>query len=179
MEIQVVRSRRKTTSITVTREGQVVVRAPYFLPNEQIQAFILKKAGWIERHLAQVRAQSAVEPFTSQELNALAREALTDLPARAARFAPVVGVNYGRITIRAQHSRWGSCSSSGNLNFNCLLMCAPPEVRDYVVVHELCHRKQMNHAPAFWAEVGRVLPGYDEQKNWLKTHGSALIGRLR
>lgn len=65
------------------------------------------------------------------------------------------------------------------MNFNCLLMLAPPEVRDYVVIHELCHRIHMNHSPAFWAEVRRVQPGYEVQKKWLKEHGPALIDRLR
>ena len=90
-----------------------------------------------------------------------------------------MGVTYGRITIRNQVSRWGSCSSVGNLNFNCLLMLAPPEVRDYVVVHELCHRKEMNHSPAFWAEVEKMIPDYKAHKKWLKDNGTALISRLR
>ena len=89
-----------------------------------------------------------------------------------------MGVTYGGITIRNQRSRWGSCSGQGTLNFNCLLMLAPPEVLDYVVVHELCHRKEMNHSAAFWAEVARVLPDYEARKRWLKENGPALIGRL-
>lgn len=178
MEVNVIRSSRKTISITLTQEGRVVVRAPYFLSDGDIQEFICSKTGWIEKHLARIGERSYGEPFRPEELQRLAREAAADLPVRAARFASIIGVSYGRITIRSQHTRWGSCSSRGNLNFNCLLMCAPPEVRDYVVVHELCHRKQMNHSPAFWAEVRQVLPDYEEQKNWLKTHGSTLICRL-
>ena len=89
-----------------------------------------------------------------------------------------MGVSYGRITIRSQHTRWGSCSAKGNLNFNCLLMLTPPEILDYVVVHELCHRKEMNHSARFWAEVARVIPGYEASKNWLKDNGSALIARM-
>ncbi|MDY3888895.1 MAG: M48 family metallopeptidase, partial [Agathobacter sp.] len=86
------------------------------------------------------------------------------IPKRVAYFADIMGVDYGRITIRMQKTRWGSCSSKGNLNFNCLLMLAPPEVIDYVVVHELCHRKEMNHSKAFWREVERVLPDYRSRK---------------
>ena len=108
----------------------------------------------------------------------MAKQVKTIIPVRAAYFAPLVGVSYGRITIRSQHTRWGSCSSKGNLNFNCLLALVPPEVLDYVVVHELCHRKEMNHSPRFWAEVERILPDYKMSLKWLKENGTALIGRL-
>ena len=77
-----------------------------------------------------------------------------------------------------QRTRWGSCSSKGNLNFNCLLMLCPEDVRDYVVVHELCHRKELNHSPRFWAEVAKVLPGYAVQRKWLKESGGTIIRRL-
>ena len=94
------------------------------------------------------------------------------------QLAPIVGVNCGRITIRAQKSRWGSCSAKGNLNFNCLLMLCPEEVRDYVVVHELCHRKELNHSDRFWNEVRQLLPSYDSARKWLKTNGVSLIRRI-
>jgi len=87
-------------------------------------------------------------------------------------------VSYGSITVRSQKTRWGSCSSRGNLNFNCLLMLTSPEVLDYVVLHELCHRKELNHSARFWAQVERVMPDYRLRRKWLKDHGSALIGRL-
>ena len=90
------------------------------------------------------------------------------------KYADIIGVDYGRITIRMQKSRWGSCSSKGNLNFNCLLMNAPDEITDYVIVHELCHRKEMNHSPKFWAHVEAVLPDYKERRKWLKDHGNEL-----
>ena len=140
-----------------------------------------EKSGWIEKHLAQLRRQSgSAEPaFTAGQLRQLAEAARQDLPRRVARFAPLVGVSYGRITIRAQKSRWGSCSSKGNLNFNCLLMLCPEEVRDYVVVHELCHRKEMNHSKAFWSEVEKVLPHYMESVKWLKNAGSILMMKKR
>ena len=100
------------------------------------------------------------------------------IPQRVAHYAAKLGVTYGRITIRNQKTRWGSCSSKGNLNFNCLLMLTPPEVIDYVIVHELCHRKEMNHSARFWTLVASILPDYTEQKRWLREHGGVIIGRL-
>lgn len=104
--------------------------------------------------------------------------ALVDIPQRVKKFAPIVGVEYGRITIRMQKSRWGSCSSKGNLNFNCLLMAMPEEIRDYVVVHELCHRKQMNHSDKFWAEVEKVLPDYKASRKWLRDNGEEIMNSV-
>ena len=123
-------------------------------------------------------AETAKVPkFTHEELRELADQALTVIPDRVSYFANLIGVTYGRITIRNQKTRWGSCSSKGNLNFNCLLMLTPSEVLDYVIVHELCHRKEMNHSKAFWTEVEKVIPDYREHVKWLKEEGSLLIQR--
>ncbi len=92
----------------------------------------------------------------------MADRAIDVIPERVRPYAPIVGVTYGRITIRNQKTRWGSCSSKGNLNFNVALMLVPEEVMDYVVVHELTHRKEMNHSQNFWTEVERVCPEYVE-----------------
>ena len=116
--------------------------------------------------------------LTEAEIKQLANKALEYIPARVAYFAPIVGVDYGRITIRNQRTRWGSCSSKGNLNFNCLLMLTPPEVIDYVVVHELCHRREMNHSTRFWNEVEKVLPDYKVAKKWLKENGAGVMQRM-
>ena len=175
---QVIRSSRKTLAIQITPEGEVLVRCPRRMKAETIRAFVESKTDWIEKHVRKQISVPKLPAFTDGEIEDLARQALTVLPERAAYYAPLVGVTYGRITIRNQRTRWGSCSSEGNLNFNCLLMLTPAEVQDYVVVHELCHRKEMNHSAAFWAEVERVLPDYRAKRQWLKDNGAALIGRL-
>ena len=113
--------------------------------------------------------------LTKIELTLLAKQAKQVFPEKVAYYAPKVGVRYGRITIRTQKTRWGSCSSKGNLNFNCLLMLASEEVQDYVVVHELCHLKEMNHSKRFWQEVERVMPNYKVHKKWLKEHGGKIM----
>lgn len=176
MEYTLIRSARKTISIQLSPAGEVVVRAPNRMPKRDIEGFLEEKRSWIEGHLAKLPERKP--RLTEAELQTLARHAKEVLPEIAARYAPLVGVDYGRITIRAQRTRWGSCSAQGNLNFNCLLMLTPDDVMEYVVVHELCHRKEMNHSSRFWAEVERVLPDYRWSRRWLKENGGALICRL-
>lgn len=180
--IEVIKSRRRTISIEITPDEKIIVRAPYFMTEPQIEEFLSEKADWLEKHLQKIqeRKRNAPqrEPFTEKDIKRLAEEALKVLPERVHIFAEKIGVTYGRITIRNQKTRWGSCSAKGNLNFNCLLMLTPKEVQDYVIVHELCHRKEMNHSPAFWKEVESILPDYKERRNWLKENGSALIARM-
>ena len=172
---RLIHSDRKSIGIQITADG-VVVRAPKRLSAAEIDRFVQSKRSWIEAHLSKL---PELQPkFTQAEIEALARKALTVIPDRVRHFAPLVGVTYGRITIRSQRSRWGSCSGKGNLNFNCLLMLTPSFCLDYVVVHELCHRKEMNHSPKFWAQVERVLPDYQKSRQWLRAHEKELIGRL-
>lgn len=181
---EVVRSRRRTLGIEVTGEARVIVRAPFFVPQSEIDRYVNSQADWIRRHvrMMQVRRESVCEereePLTEAELRKLRERAAQELPGKVAYFAQQIGVSYGRITIRNQKTRWGSCSAKGNLNFNCLLMLAPEDVLDYVVVHELCHRKEMNHSESFWAEVEKVLPDYKRRRKWLKEHGGRLIARI-
>ena len=179
MEIhyRVIRSDRKTIAIQIKPDGEVFVRCNKRLPERLVREFVESKENWIEKQLA--RRETAGPAFSDVELRALAEKAKQVISQKVAHFAPLVGVSYGRITIRSQRSRWGSCSGKGNLNFNCLLMLAPAQVVDYVVVHELCHRKEMNHSPRFWAEVESVFPEYRTAKQWLKENGTGLIARLR
>ena len=175
------RSKRKTLALQITREGKIVVRSPLKLPEEEIRWFVAEKSPWIQKHLEQIstRQSQALPPLSPEERVRLGKAALQEIPQRVEYFAPLVGADYGRITIRAQHTRWGSCSSKGNLNFNLLLMLCPPEVLDYVVVHELCHRLEMNHSARFWKEVERVLPDYCSRRDWLREQGGLLLDRLK
>ena len=172
------RSRRKTIAIHIRPDGTVEVRCPTRMKKADVDAFVESKAPWIRKHLDALENRPRQCPLTPPEIQALAREAAHFIPQRIAYFFPKIGVTYGKINIRSQRTRWGSCSARGNLNFNCLLMLTPPEVMDYVVVHELCHRKELNHSPKFWAEVEKIMPDYKEQRQWLKENGSSLIARL-
>lgn len=183
-DIRIIRSRRKTISIQIDGNLRITVRAPLRMRDADIRAFIEERSEWIEKNLEKMRQRQEEmqtepeEPLTLKELRALAEEAVSYIPERVSFYAGEVGVNYGRITIRNQKTRWGSCSSDGNLNFNCLLMLTPPEVIDYVVVHELCHRLEMNHSRYFWEEVERVLPDYKIRRKWLKTNGEKIMRRM-
>lgn len=179
---QIIRSSRKTLSLQIKPDGSVVVRAPRRLPEREIRAFLAEKSGWIEKHLEKVMAAKEAgesAPLTPQNIRELADRALEIIPPRVQYYAAKMGVTYGRITIRNQSTRWGSCSSQGNLNFNCLLMLTPVEILDYVIVHELAHRKQMNHSDAFWAEVAKVFPDYKARVKWLKSNGASLLARMK
>lgn len=181
MEYKVIRSARKTLALQVTDKG-LIIRAPLGVSDTEIKEFVLRHRIWIKKTLAKAEArkrEAAGAPrLTMEEIRKLADQALKVIPERVRYYAPRVGVSYGKITIRNQRSRWGSCSATGNLNFNCLLMLAPPEVIDSVVVHELCHRREMNHSDRFYAEVLRVFPEYWKWHGWLKENGSNIMSRM-
>lgn len=196
MNVKIIRSNRKTLAIQINPDLSVTVRAPMYAPQSDIERILREKEGWIQKHIEKIREQEAKrkemygekgeygksaerEYLSNEEIHKLAEKALEYIPKRVSYFAKQIGVTYGKITIRNQKTRWGSCSSKGNLNFNCLLMLTPPEVIDYVVVHELCHRKEMNHSGAFWAEVEKAIPDYKEQVKWLKENGEKIIGRMK
>ena len=189
MNIKIIRSNRKTLAIQINPDLSVTVRAPMYAPQSDIERILREKEGWIQKHIEKIREQEAKkkeiqgesvesEYLTNEDIKKLADKALQHIPNRVSYFANHIGVTYGKITIRNQKTRWGSCSSKGNLNFNCLLMLMPPEVIDYVVVHELCHRKQMNHSKAFWKEVEKILPNYKDSVGWLKKEGGGIIRRM-
>lgn len=180
-KVQIVRTQRRTIAVEITHGLQVIVRAPVRMKDGDIRRFLTEKSGWIQKHLERMRErQKSMEPpLTHADLQTLAEAAMVDLTNRVAKYASQMGVTVGRVTIRNQKTRWGSCSSKGNLNLNCLLMLCPEEVRDYVVVHELCHRKQLNHSSAFWAEVEAYMPNYAQYRKWLKEHEHGIIGRMK
>ena len=181
LQLNIIYSSRKTISIEL-KPDSILVRAPRGMSRCEIESFLAQKRSWIETHFAKMQERrvslEALSQFTMDEIRALADKALVVIPEKVKQYAAIVGVTYGRITIRNQRSRWGSCSSKGNLNFNCLLRLFPEEVIDYVVVHELCHRKHMNHSADFYAEVERVLPEYRKCRKWLKENGGLYLCRL-
>ena len=144
---------------------------------KEIRDFIDKHEGWIEKQLQKI-AETPKEDILSlsdNEIRVLSEDAKRYIPGKVAYYAEKIGVTYGRITIKHQKTRWGSCSSKGNLNFNCLLMLTPPQVIDSVIVHELCHRKHMNHSEKFYDEVLKAYPDYYKWDKGLKENGRRYI----
>jgi len=152
------------------RAGVLQVKAPLFMANRQIQDFIEKHKMWIETQQSK-RQTSKLDPKKKEHYKKLARESI---PPRVADFADRYGFTYNSIKITSAMTRWGSCTSKKNLNFTYRLALAPDFVRDYVIVHELCHLRQMNHSRKFWAEVGRIMPDYKLAEKWLKQNGGSI-----
>lgn len=181
LSVLLVRSSRKTLAVQIRADGTVIARAPLRMPKDRILCFLSEKASWIRMQQGRMqerenmRQQARIHLDAAQEKE-LRERAKSVLAQRTAYFARQIGVTYGRITVRDQKTRWGSCSQTGNLNFNFRLILAPSEVLDYVVVHELCHRRQMNHSTQFWQEVAQVLPDYRKRKAWLTENGWRLMG---
>ena len=180
--VQLIRSGRKTIGVKVDQKGVVTAQAPYLAKEADILAFLSQHADRIEQYVqrSRIAAEQAEDAgrFSAAELEHMAQQAVQVIPQRVAYYARLLGVTYGRITIRNPKSRWGSCSSKGNLNFNCLLMATPAEVLDSVVAHELCHRKHMDHSKAFYAELYKLFPDYDRCSRWLKEQGVLLMRRM-
>lgn len=185
MEYQLIRSNRKTIAIEVTREGSLIVRAPKRCAKRLIEELLREKEMWIlqkqrefqNRRLQLEEQQRHASAWTETDYQKARERAKVVLEQKTRYYASCMQVSYGRITIRDQKTRWGSCSGKGNLNFNWRLILAPESVQDYVVVHELAHRREMNHSPAFWKIVEQVMPDYRMQKQWLKEHGEELMLR--
>ena len=182
LDIPVIFSDRKSVCVEIRRDGTPVIRAPKRMPTRQIEDFIRAHRSWIDTHISSVlekKSKTDLIPALSEaEKASLSVSAERVIPDRFTFFAERVGVTYGKLTLRFMKSKWGSCSANGDIRINTLLMLAPPFVLDAIVIHELCHRKQMNHSAAFYREVYRVCPDYDKAKAWLKENGAAILARL-
>ena len=176
----IIKSNRKTVSLEIRPDGKLTVRAPQRMTYKEIEAFVNSKSEWIEKALEKYRniSENSEPEYTVGELEEFTRLAKAIIPQRVRFFADLMGVTYNKISIRHPKTMWGSCSSKGNLSFSCLLTQMPPEILDSVVVHELSHRKHMNHSKEFYAEILRVMPDYYERERWLKKNGVYYSRRL-
>ena len=165
-----IRSRRKTLALEITKDCRVMVRAPLGLSQAKIDAFVGRHTDWIHTHLEQQRQRmaSAPPPPTEADIAALKAKARAILPEKVADWSRKMGVAPTGLKITTARKRYGSCSRKNSLCFSCFLMDCPEEAIDLVVVHELCHIKEKNHGPRFYALLGQYLPDYKERKKLLR-----------
>ncbi|MBE6928842.1 MAG: M48 family metallopeptidase [Ruminococcaceae bacterium] len=169
---RLIRSDRKTVSLCIDEDLNVIVRAPKRLAKTAIDDFVSRHEAWIESHLARRRELNAGRrtiTVTAVEEARLRETARRELSGILAVYAARMGVAYTRFTITGARTRWGSCSGKNALSFSWRTMLLPPECREYVVVHELCHILQHNHSAAFWREVKKILPDYREREGKIRT----------
>ena len=179
-EIELIRSNRRSIALQVYPDGRIVCRAPRRATKREIIRFLDAHADWIagaweklQKRIEAKKSRSAAYEIPAYEslTAAMRREIQAHFMERLQLYAPQMGVSYNRVTIRNQKGRWGSCSSKGNLNFNYRLRYLPQELMDYVVVHELAHRLEMNHSARFWNIVGKYDPKYREHQKMLTEIG--------
>ena len=168
MEYEIIYSKRKTVSISVNKNG-VIIKAPIGTDKKTIEALLKKHSNWIEKHIVlQKKKESLTSGLTEDDIKDLKKKAKVYLKEKTDYYAEIMGLKYGRITITSAQKRFGSCSSEGNISYSYRLMLYPEAAREYVVVHELAHLKEMNHSSKFYAIIARVLPDYKIRKRLLK-----------
>lgn len=181
------KSNRKTYGIYIAPGGVVTVKVPNRFHESFLRSFFVEKEVWIIKKyqesltLEKMEEEWDVHPKSKERIvleNRYKNAAREYIPKRVEHYATLIGVSYAKISIRDQKTRWGSCSSSGMLSFNYKLIMAPPRVLDYIVVHELCHRIEMNHSKAFWNLVEEVIPEYKEYQHWLKINGKTFYRKF-
>lgn len=165
---ELIRSRRRTLALEITPDCRVVVRAPAGASRQQVEAFVAAHASWIETHLARQRLRAQSPPPTAEEIQALKARARQVLPERVAHWSRITGLVPAGVKITAARKRYGSCSGKNSLCFSCFLLNSPPEAVDLVVVHELCHIREKNHGPRFYALLERFLPDWRQRKALLR-----------
>ncbi len=167
MEYELIRSRKRSLSLTVDQDGKVIVRVPNRTPKYVVDDFVRRHEDWIAKKKKEAEASPKYQISDSQK-EELRAKAKAYLPQRTEHFAAILGLHPEKITITSSRKRFGSCSSNGNISFSLYLMLYPEEAIDYVIVHELAHLKELNHSKAFYKLVERVLPDYREREKMLK-----------
>lgn len=169
------KSARRTLVIQVTQSGEVVVRAPRLMPDFLVNRFVNKKREWILKSVKKV-SKIPKKSFPNSKKDYLEKKKKVNLliKNRLTYFNKFYNFKFNGVSIKNQSTRWGSCSSKGNLNFNYKIIYLTPEQQDYIVVHELCHLEQMNHSKNFWNLVEKTLPNFRNVKKQIKESGIRL-----
>ena len=162
------RSNRKTISIEVTRDCEIIVRAPRHTSTREIERVLEEKKSWLKRAIISQREKGPQKVYTAEEIEILKERARDVIPKRVEYYSKIMGVSPKGISITSAQKRFGSCSSKGRISFTYRLMDYPMDAIDYVVVHELAHLKVMKHNKEFYRIIEEVLPDYKERIKILK-----------
>lgn len=165
--------RSKHLRINIHADRRIVVTAPRHVPQHAIEQFVREKTPWITKTIAALPTSTQLhtrEDITQESIHACRARATKYIRDRLVHFLGYYGYSYGRISIKKMTSRWGSCSSEGNLSFDYRLLFLPQEVSDYVIVHEICHLKELNHSSRFWQLVSETIPEYKKRKRELNRY---------
>ena len=172
LQIHYVRMRTARRYIMRVRpDGAMRVTIPRGGSRAEAQRFAERHRDWALRQRSKVLAAKRPPEVD----HALKTQAHRELPPRLLALASQLGLTVNGISIRDQRSRWGSCSPKGHIALNYRLMLMPPEVREYILIHELMHLKQADHSRKFWRHVEAAFPGFRDAERWLRRHGSSLI----
>jgi len=153
--------------LIVYPDSSVVVTAPRFFGLQSIERFVMKHSEWVNRKVAETSKHNVIR-VARKDIAMLKERSLAYARARCANFAAAYGLKFRKISIRAQKSRWGSCSRSGNLSFNYKIAVLPTHTADYIIVHELCHLREMNHSKKFWDLVAQEIPNHRQIRKELR-----------
>ena len=169
--IYFVRHRRaRRYLLRVDHDGRVRVTIPRGGSRREADAFVHRHLDWIARERSRLTSSS----LSFDDRHGHRQRARRELPARLLELAAEHGLTVTRVSIRNQRTRWGSCGRDGHISLNWRLTLMPPEVRDYVLVHELMHLRRLDHSRAYWRLVAAACPGYRQARQWLRTHGPSL-----
>ena len=169
-EYKIIRSDRKTLSIEVKRDLSVIVRAPKRVSDEKIRAFVEKYSDWIDEHVKMRRRsqENAPKEPSEEEIKAMRELAKREIAPLVNKYAAVMNVKPSGVKITSARSRLGSCSPKNSLCFSLFLMSYPKPVIEYVVVHELAHILHKNHGMSFYAEIGKIIPDFQERRKEIR-----------
>lgn len=175
IRVSVIRSARKSLGLEVRDANTVLARIPTRVSDRELKAFVENHRSWILEKtevMAEREEKRKSTPAPPPELLSKTDRMKIQLKIgkRVRHYCEAMGVTVGYVTVKNQKTRWGSCSAKGNVNFNYQLAFLPDELLDYVVIHELAHRRHMNHSRAFWAEVEKYCPDYLERREQLKEY---------
>ena len=168
MEYKIIYSRRKTLSLCV-KDGEIIAHAPIGFSEKRIDDFVNSKKEWVLGALKKQKDRNEKYVGLSEEkISEIKKSAKEYFNEKTAYFASIMNLKYSRITITSAKTRFGSCSSRGNISYSWRLMLYPEEAREYVVIHELSHLVHMTHSSSFYKLLETYMPNYKEIKKLLK-----------